>query len=417
MGNILWSSSDSPQSESSSSFNYPTFTYKEREYSYIGDHEQELEDFKCAICLSVLAEPLLTSCGHLFCDDCIDGIHDNCPTCRGNFTTSPDRFIARKIGDIKVKCPNEGRGCLWTGTLGESEDHLGNRCDYEEVQCKHCDHRGDRKEVNSLHPTWCEKLPLYCPECAKPITRATLEDHLEQCPEQFLACKFAFAGCMAIVSRKNFDEHLRVDSEKHDRLCMDRIEQLSSAVITNELSPNGDNSSNVDGDICYRPWLCSSRLRRQPTAPHILSIERQTPISSSGFEVESDPFYSHPFGYKFILHVEVSSGYFAKYINASVHLLEGENDDHLMFPFKGTLILSLMNQCTDGEHLEKVVQLNPQFCQKMNLDMMQDSGILSRCKWKESSSSVPSYVVGGRLYIKVSSFDFDHDYMSSCVHE
>ena len=105
MGNILQSSSDSPQSEFSCSTNYPTFTYMEREYSYIGDHEQELEDFKCAICLSVLAEPLLTSCGHLFCDECIDGINDNCPTCRQNFTSTPEGFVARKIGESVSSAP------------------------------------------------------------------------------------------------------------------------------------------------------------------------------------------------------------------------------------------------------------------------------------------------------------------------
>ena len=34
---------------------------------------------------------------------------------------------------MSVKCPNAGHGCTWRGTLGQSEDHLDNRCDYEEV--------------------------------------------------------------------------------------------------------------------------------------------------------------------------------------------------------------------------------------------------------------------------------------------
>ena len=421
MGNILHSSSDSPQSESSSSINYPTFTYKEREYSYIGDHEQELEDFKCAICLSVLDRPLQTSCSHLFCADCINEIPDNCPTCRGNFTSTPDGFVARKIGDIKVKCPNEGRGCLWTGTLRESEDHLGNRCDYEDVQCKHCDHRGDRKEVNSLHPTWCEEFPLHCPNqpgCQANLKRATVEDHLEQCPEQLLACKFAPAGCTRIVRRKNFDEHLRVDRESHDQMWRERIEQLSSVLLSSQLHTPGSNSSGID--ICYMPWLCNPCLKEQPTPPYILAIEFLNTFISSRFEAYSDPFYSHVGGYKFQLHVVVSEERGNTYINTSVHLLEGQNDDNLMFPFKGSLTLFLMNQRIDREHKQTVLEMNPQFCQRENQGTIDERpnpiSIAPRCRWKESSSSVPSYIVDRRLYIKVSSFDFDCDFMSSCVH-
>ena len=417
MGN-QWSSSESPQCESSSGIDLPNFNYKDREYFYIGINEQELEDFKCAICLDMIVEPVQTSCGHLFCKQCIDGIHDKCPTCRKNFTTAADGFNARKIGGVSVMCPNADRGCLWKGTLVESEDHLGNRCDYEEVQCVNCEHRGDRKEVNCLHPTWCEAFPLRCPNepgCHAMITRANLEDHLEECPEQLLACKFAYAGCTTIVRRKNLEEHLRVDSERHHRLCKERVEQLSAIVLASQLNAAGGESSEVGGGICYRPWLCNPCLKEQPTPPHILAIDFQT-----RFGAESDLFYSHPGGYKFQLHVVVSFDHGNAYISASVHLLEGENDDHLMFPFKGTLTLSLMNQRMDRGHQEKVLRLNPQFCRKENRGTMQDSGsflsMLHHCRWTESSSNVPCYIVDGRLYIKVTSVNLDRNYMSSCVH-
>ena len=179
-------------------------------------------------------------------------------------------------------------------------------------------------------------------------------------------------------------------------------------------------SSNIDGDICYRLWLCNPCLKKQPTPPHILTIERPSIPVDGSFEADSDPFYSHVGGYKFQLHVVASVDHGNTCINASVHLLEGENDDHLMFPFKGSLSLSLMNQRIDRDHKQRVLQLNPQFCQRQNQAMIEERpysfSITPCCRWKESSSSVPSYVVGGRLYIKVSSFDFDRDYISSCVH-
>ena len=422
MGNRQGSSGESSKCESSINSDCPTFNYEEREYCYIGDREQELEDFKCAICLGVMVEPVQTSCGHLFCAQCIKGVH-RCPTCRhNNFTTTQDGFVARKIGGIRVMCPNADQGCSWMGTLRESVDHLGNGCKYEEVQCEYCEYQGDSREVNRLHPTWCESFPLPCPNqpgCGAMTTRATLEDHLEECPEQLLECTFAPAGCTAIVSRRHFEDHLRVEAEKHNRLWKQRIETLSAVVLTSPLNVAGNDSSEIGGGICYRPWLCNPCLKEQPTPPYILTIEHQTASVSGRYEAQSVPFYSHPGGYKFQLHVVVSLDHGSNYIGARIHLLEGGNDDNLMFPFKGTLTVSLMNQRSDGEHQEKTLQLNPQFCRRENQGVLQDGGssfsILPRCRWIEHSSSVASYVADGRLYIKVLFVDFDHDYMSNCV--
>ena len=168
------------------------------------------------------------------------------------------------------------------------------------------------------------------------------------------------------------------------------------------------------------PWLCNPCLKEQPTPPYTLVIDYHNTFISSRFEADSDSFYSHVGGYKFQLHVVVSEERGNTYINTSVHLLEGQNEDNLMFPFKGTLTLFLMNQCIDREHKQTVLEMNPQFCQRENQGTIEERPnsfrIAPRCRWKESSSSVPSYIVDGRLYIKVSSFDFDRDYMSSCVH-
>ena len=428
MGNSQSSFRESPQCESLRCYtDFPSFICKKRKYFYIGDHQQELEEFKCAICFGVIFKPVQTSCGHLFCEQCIEDhkkMRNECPTCRTkDFTTTQDAYVARKIGGIGVICPNVSRGCSWNGTLGQCVRHLHNWCKYEEVQCENCGYRGNSRKVNCLHRTWCEAFPLPCPNqpgCRAIITRATLENHLEECPEQLLACEFAFVGCTTIVSRKNFEEHLRVDIERHKRLLKERVNQLSDVVLTSPLNSAGNASSKIGGSICYMPWLCNPCLKEWPTPPHILTIVRRSTSVSGRFKAQSDPFYSHPGGYMFQLHVVVSLDRGTIYIGARVHLLEGEHDDHIMFPFKGTLTLSLMNQRMDREHQEKVLQLHPQFCQKENQDTMQDSGrflsMLPRCRWKENSSSVPCYVVDERLYIKVSSIDFDRAYMSKCLH-
>ena len=398
---------------------YPTFTYKEREYHYIGDHEEELEEFKCAICLGVVFEPTQTSCGHLFCAQCIEKVPNECPTCRNNdLTTTPDNgFLTRKIDSLCVLCPNQNRGCVWTGTLGESIHHLGNECGYEEVECRLCVYRGERREVAHLHPTFCKAFPLRCPNeprCGAMVTRSTLEEHLEECPEQLLECTFAYAGCTVIVNRRKFAEHLRTQRDEHDRLSKERIEQLSAVIL--DAVGNGSLQIGKDIFICYKPWLHNPCLKQQPTPPYIFKIVHQSTSVSGKFEAQSDPFYSHAGGYKLYLHVVVSLGSY-NFIEAGIHLLKGENDDNLMFPFKGTLTLTLMNQRADRDHLEETLQIDPALCTRENYGTLDDSenmsNSISHCIWEESSSSIPSYLLCGCLYVKVSPVDFDYDYMST----
>ena len=420
MGNRgSYTSSTSETSGDSNNSSYPKFNYNEREYSYNGEHEEELQEFKCAICHDVIFEPTQTSCGHLFCAQCIEKIQNECPLCRcKDVTTTPDGYVTRKIGGIRVKCPNEGEGCSWEGTLGEAVHHLGNDCEYEEVECQHCEYRGHSKEVNYLHPTLCEAFPIHCPNqprCGAMVTRATLEEHLEECPEQLVECEYAPAGCTVIINRRNVEEHMQRETERHSKLWKERIEQLSAIILTSQLNPLGVASLAFGRGICYRPWLHNPCLKEHPIPPYLLTIEFQSTSDKGRHEAKSEPFYSHAGGYKLYLRVVASTDDGNIYIGVSVHLLKGKHDDKLMFPFKGTLILTLMNQHTDRDHLEKTLQLNPKFCRKENQGIPHDNGNCSKfrpcCRWVDSS--VPTYLLDGCLYVKVSPVHFDHDYMST----
>ena len=45
------------------------------------------------------------------------------------------------------------------------------------------------------------------------------------------------------------------------------------------------------------------------------------------------------------------------YISLYCHLMRGENDDHLKWPFKGTITITLLNQLKDNGHLTKTLHL------------------------------------------------------------
>ena len=61
------------------------FSYQGVEYEFIDEIKKNLEDLVCPICQEILSDPLITSCGHLFCRRCLEedgrGLKD-CPVCR-----------------------------------------------------------------------------------------------------------------------------------------------------------------------------------------------------------------------------------------------------------------------------------------------------------------------------------------------
>ena len=57
------------------------YSYNGTEYSFVIKDPAQLKDLKCAICLELVYEPVLTSGGHLFCQRCV-WEETKCPTCQ-----------------------------------------------------------------------------------------------------------------------------------------------------------------------------------------------------------------------------------------------------------------------------------------------------------------------------------------------
>ena len=103
-------------------------------------------DWTCSLCLDVLKEPTLTSCGHHFCRQCIDRViaRDHvCPLCKDHgFQTLLDKATSRKINALQLYCKLKSRGCQWVGELGSLEAHIDVKkgdCEFVEVECDFSD--------------------------------------------------------------------------------------------------------------------------------------------------------------------------------------------------------------------------------------------------------------------------------------
>ena len=101
----------------------------------------------------------------------------------------------------------------------------------------------------------------------------------------------------------------------------------------------------------------------------------------------SDPFYTSRIGYKMCIRVE-ANGYSDNksfYVSVYAHLMKGDNDDSLTWPFTGTVTIELLNQLTQNEknHHKKTVTFPPDHsCSKRVVE-----GEIAQSGWGE-----PKYI-------------------------
>ena len=105
-------------------------------------------------------------------------------------------------------------------------------------------------------------------------------------------------------------------------------------------------------------------------SPHTISgpsLEQQPPLAELELKPfskykrkekwKSKPFYSGEGGYRFIL-TALPYGQFryeGKAVSVYAHIVRGENDDKLKFPFIGTVTVQMVNWLEDRNHVEKMI--------------------------------------------------------------
>ena len=74
----------------------------------------------------------------------------------------------------------------------------------------------------------------------------------------------------------------------------------------------------------------------------------------------SPPFYTGPGGFKICIRVDANGwGYGAgTHVSVYVHLMRGEYDSRLVWPFRGDIAIQLANHSSDHDYHEKTVVFN-----------------------------------------------------------
>ena len=334
---------------------------------------------ECAVCLLVLREPhLISCCGHNFCRSCVDQIIKNkkpCPLCQQcAFTTLHNKGLERSLKELVVTCEKSSLGCDWRGELGKLDAHLSETCPCVELRCRYasCNVVSKRRDM-ALHETTCKfrpfrcehcttyattfddvvnthwpacpQYPVPCPsKCGAVVERQHLQRHIgDECPLTSVPCEFSYAGCRVNAPRKDIQAHLSADSLLHlsmvnklnSQLMSDYCKLLDKVAVL-EVSAAEQRAKIKDLEIkVFHNNLFPVRIDIN-TAP-----AGGKPVNNNALMGHCD-FYSHFGGYKMQLQVRArGSNLYAPSFYLSVHMMRGEYDAHLQWPFNGTVVVSV----------------------------------------------------------------------------
>ena len=322
-----------------------SFSYKGREYLFV-EEKRNLEVLQCPVCFEIVLEPVQTSCGHLFCKRCVQEV-TRCPACREQFTSMPDHFNNRQVRCLRVKCPFMANGCKWVGDLGDVDDHEAVRCKFLPKPCPYCDFTTTRMEKLQEHLKTCDNHIFRCPNgCGVAPSRRGFNQHLEECPEQLVQCKFSILGCDAVLPRKSMEHHLASSAEHSTEFLLQHMMKLTDLV--SQLCAKNC----VWNPLEQKTWLMNKILQKEPVPPWVIKMEGFQIKKEKNKDWFSDSVHSHFGGYKMCLWVHANGHHEVKgtHVSVYVYLMRGDNDDNMKWPFKGTIKVSLLNQLEDRQH-------------------------------------------------------------------
>ena len=196
-------------------------------------------------------------------------------------------------------------------------------------------------------------------------------------------CKYAPMGCLVRMMGENL--------VFHEEKCI--VERLK--VTTEKLQV-------LEKQI--KPLL----IQAQETQSLATTVSHCAPVTFKFkhlVEGKSVPFYSHPDGYKFLLSIRCN---IKPQPTASirVHIMQGEHDDRLLWPFQGVIHFEMLNQLEDRSHKQGSAKFKERKATMRKASMRNMRVPLGQEKNEEGCGEDlvidgKHYVSGGYVYIRI----------------
>lgn len=314
----------------------------------------------------------------------------------GHLNTTPSE------GYKKVGCPYVLLDCCYCGDKFQRQfiiDHEKEKCMKRPHACTSCNaYKSTFEDVVTSHISVCPHKSVLCPNsCGESLQRKNLDDHLNtNCPLEVIKCLFSQVGCETKLPRKEMASHLVKNSAVHMTLQaashQRQIEQLESRILKLEKEARVKNDES----------LLRTHLKIMPTTIVMNGFSEKKAMTCMW---RSECFYTHPRGYKMFLSVIVNGGVEVdgSHMSVFIHLLPGEFDYKLKWPFRGTVVVDLLDQDDNEKVYSQVMdftQANKEGCCKVTKgDFGSGWGFPEFISQKKLSSN---YLKDDTLYFKLS---------------
>ena len=306
------------------------------------------KSLECPVCLLTFRDPhVISCCGNEFCQLCIERVQREgkaCPLCNEpNFTTLLHKKLVREVNALVVRCTQKEMGCEWEGELGQVEQHLSpgaglsssSGCDYVIVECSfQCGAHLQRRIVGEHEMESCPKRPIE-------MQVASLMRKFEVITTENKMLKQELVE-MKLANQKQQEKNERLQKVlKKVQVSYDELKKKQEAIKV---------------DVDEQKLKCVSLQTH--TTPLPVPPFYFTASSGDFCRYDSQPFYSHPGGYKMLVSVFPNG----THLRLAVYIQRGEFDDQLRWPFNGRVTVQAYNFTTKRWSNETTIVLSEEEC-------------------------------------------------------
>ena len=310
--------------------------------------------------------------------------------CKWSDSISQVLFHLNECEFFAVECP---LGCL-TGKEGNEkivpiaqierrflEEHQKVSCPMRLINCESCYSQIKACEIN-YHIAKCEEYVILCPNACREgedvfkIKRKHLPSHLgEDCPLQEVECPYAEYGCKEKMERRLVDQHEKESIHMHFRNSIIRLREQSNQVkllerekcrieteiekveeyYSNEISLIKNYQKNNVSNLKKLIELLTTTLKYSPKGSLNWKVTGVLDKIKNKETIYSEPFFVGLYKCQ----SSIAWDYEGRgYVGCFLHILKGDWDDRLTFPFKWKYTFTLINRSTSAHHYVRSCQID-----------------------------------------------------------
>ena len=328
------------------------------------------KSLECPVCLLTFRDPhVISCCGNEFCQLCIERIQREgkaCPLCNEpKFTTFLHKKLVREVNALVVRCPQKEMSCEWEGELGQVEQHLSpgagpsssSGCDYVIVECRYqCGAHLQRRMVGEHEMESCPKRPIEMQVAGLMRKFEVITAENKMLKQELVEMKQAYKCELTEMKLENEKQREELNKKNvHLQRVLKKVQ-----VSYDELKKKQEA---IKVDVDEQKLKCVSLQTHTtplPVPPFYFTASNMDLYRKNNGRYDSQPFYSHPGGYKMSVSVFPNgyASYKGTHLRLAVYIQRGEFDDQLRWPFNGRVTFQAYNFTTEQWSNERTLVLS-----------------------------------------------------------